>query len=94
MPRIRTISPEFWSDEKVMSVSWPARLLFLGIWGFADFKGDLCKSLMELQAMIFPGDNDTKMEEWFVELTMVGLVHLAGVRKINISRKLRMLVVI
>ena len=32
MPRIRTIKPEFWTDEKIIELSLPARLLFIGLW--------------------------------------------------------------
>ena len=31
MARIRTVKPEFWTDEKVVECSIPARLLFIGL---------------------------------------------------------------
>ena len=41
MPRIRTIKPEFWTDEKVGECSIPARLLFIATWNIADDRGNL-----------------------------------------------------
>lgn len=74
MPRIRTIKPEFWSDEKVMSVSRDARLLFIGMLNFADDLGVLKDSALELKARIFPGDEQTAVGAWRQELIDVGLV--------------------
>ncbi len=39
--RRREISPEFWTDEKVVSVSDGAKLLFQGLWNLADREGRL-----------------------------------------------------
>ena len=36
MPRIRTIVPEFWEDERFSNVSLPACLLYIGMKNFAD----------------------------------------------------------
>ena len=39
MARIRTIKPEFWTDEKVVTLPFEARLLFIGMWNFCDDEG-------------------------------------------------------
>ncbi|STV36571.1 primosomal protein I [Klebsiella pneumoniae] len=39
MARIRTVKPEFWTDEKVVECSIPARLLFIGLFNFANDNG-------------------------------------------------------
>ena len=39
MPRIRTIVPEFWEDERFSNVSLPACLLYIGMKNFADDSG-------------------------------------------------------
>ena len=58
MARIRTIKPEFWSNEKVMNCSRDARLLFIGLWNFADDQGRLPNSAKTIRAQVFPGDDD------------------------------------
>ena len=56
MARIRTVKPEFWTDEKVVSVSFPARLLFIGLWNYADDAGNLEYSPVQLKMRILPAD--------------------------------------
>lgn len=56
MARIRTIKPEFWSSEQIVSCCIRARLLFIGMWSFADDNGVLPKSHPRLKMQIFPGD--------------------------------------
>jgi hypothetical protein len=55
--RIRTIKPDFWSSAQVMECSPNARLLFIGMWNFADDKGRLPLSPKSIKAQVFPGDN-------------------------------------
>ena len=62
MSRIRTIKPEFWSNEKVMACSRDARLLFIGLWNYADDAGRLPNSSKSIKAQIFPGDDDVASE--------------------------------
>lgn len=57
MARIRSIKPEFWTNERVLSCSTNARLLFIGMWNFADDKGRIPFSPKMLKAQIFPGDD-------------------------------------
>jgi hypothetical protein len=59
MPRIRTIKPEFWASEHIVKLSLRARLLFIGMWNFADDRGVLRASYARLKMEIFPGDNVT-----------------------------------
>ena len=56
MARLRTIKPEYWTDEKVGECSPPARLLFIACWNFADDYGGLGRSAKELKAQAFPYD--------------------------------------
>jgi len=37
--RIRSIKPEFWKSETVAALSPLARLLFIGLWNYADREG-------------------------------------------------------
>jgi hypothetical protein len=56
MPRIRSIKPEFFSSEQIVSVSIPARYLFEGIWVFGDDDGYIAASPIQLKMKVFPGD--------------------------------------
>jgi hypothetical protein len=57
MARIRSIKPEFWTSEQVMECSLNARLMFIGMWNFADDLGRLPLSAKTIKAMIFPSDD-------------------------------------
>ena len=79
MARIRTIKPEYWSDETVGSVSIPARLMFPATWNFADDEGLINWSPTYLKASIFPYDHDVSIEDvagWMKELEDAGFVHV------------------
>jgi hypothetical protein len=56
MARIRTIKPDFWTDEKLTDCSMSARLLFIGTWNFADDYGNLDRSAKQIKARVFPLD--------------------------------------
>ncbi len=58
MARIRSIKPEFWSSGQVIECSPMARLLFIGMWNFADDYGHLSVSEKRLKAQVFPGDDE------------------------------------
>lgn len=57
MARIRTVKPEFWTDEKVVSLSPLARLLFIGLWNFVDDEGRAAYSPARLKMQILPSDS-------------------------------------
>ncbi|MEJ1463340.1 MAG: hypothetical protein RPU15_08695 [Candidatus Sedimenticola sp. (ex Thyasira tokunagai)] len=57
MARIRSIKPEFWTSEQVVECSMEARLLFIGLWSFADDAGIHPDSVKQLKMKIFPGDD-------------------------------------
>lgn len=56
MPRSRMIKPDFWSDGKVVKLSFAARLLFVGMWNFADDRGVIENIDRKLLGDIFPFD--------------------------------------
>lgn len=91
MARLRTVKPEFWTDERVGEVSVTARLLFIATWNFADDHGGLDRSAKQLKAQAFPYDN-VDCEPLIQELLQVGLLieyevggkkylHINGFRK-------------
>jgi len=56
MARIRTLKPETWTDEKFVQLSYPARLLFMGLWNFADDDGRMECSPLRIKLQILPAD--------------------------------------
>ena len=88
MARIRTIKPEFWSDEKVGLCSPTARLLFLGLLNFCDDYGNLVRAPRQLKAQIFPYDV-LEVEPLLLELEAQRLAveyMVDGARYLNIPR--------
>lgn len=73
MARLRTIKPEFWTDDAVTDCSLIARLLFIGIWNFADDYGNLDRSAKQIKAKVFPLD-DIDCEPLLVDLITHGLL--------------------
>ena len=76
MARIRSIKPEFWTNEKVLNVKAITRLLFIGMWNFADDYGRLPFAPSTLKAQIFPGDDLSAgdVKDMLAELSSVGLI--------------------
>lgn len=76
MARIRSIKPEFWTSEQVAECSPTARLLFVGLWNFADDAGRHQASTKRLKMEVFPGDtcSDSEVAAWVAELVRVGLL--------------------
>lgn len=57
MARIRTIKPEFFTDDDVAELEPLERLLFIGLWTQADRSGRLDDKPRALKARLFPYDN-------------------------------------
>ena len=75
MARIRTVKPEFWTDEKVVTLSPMARLAFIGLWNFCDDEGRAVCSPSRLKMQIFPAD-PADFRQLLAELSGVGLVQI------------------
>lgn len=73
MARIRTIKPDFWTDEKLTECSMSARLFFVGTWNFADDNGNLVRSAKKLKMQIFPADA-IDCEPLIQELLAIGVM--------------------
>ena len=82
MPGIRTIKPDFWTDDKILQVSIPARLFFIGLWNYADDNGVLEHKPLQLKARIFPLDN-VDVQTLIEELVGAGLILLYSVNGEN-----------
>lgn len=77
MPRIRTIKPEFWTDDLVGTLSPEARLLFIATWNIADDEGLLRWSAPTLKGAVFPFDASISIrhvDKYMAELVQAGLL--------------------
>jgi hypothetical protein len=76
MARIRTIKPEFWTDEKLSECSLSARLLFVGLISHADDEGRLDYSPTRIRLQIFPCGkvSQNQLIEWLGELNEHSLI--------------------
>jgi len=77
MARIRTIKPEFFTSEDIVSLSPMARLLYIATWCEADKEGRLVWKPMTFKLRYFPGDN-CDIQAMCKELLDAGLVTLYG----------------
>jgi hypothetical protein len=67
------VKPEFWIDEKIVELPMPARLLFIGLWNFADDQGYIDDKPRRIKMQVFPGD-DVDVEKLLAELLLAGLL--------------------
>ena len=75
MARIRTIKPEFWSDEKMSPQSDEVRLLFLGLISMADDFGRLVDSGKQIEAFVWPyEDRSGVVRDGLVNLSRMGRI--------------------
>lgn len=73
MARIRTIKPEFFTSEDIVSLSPLARLLYVALWCEADRDGRFSWKPKTFKMRYFPGDS-TSIEKLCEELRLSGLV--------------------
>lgn len=73
MARIRTIKPEFWTDEKLAPLSPICRLTFLGLVSMADDAGRLNDSVKLLDGLLFSETNDS-VGDSLDELESIGVI--------------------
>lgn len=77
MPRIRTIKPEFATDEKLASVSRDARLTFVLLVTQVDDDGLVNGRWRQLLGVLYPHDEDvgvTELQAWITQLERIGAV--------------------
>ncbi|WP_233854057.1 hypothetical protein [Paraburkholderia sp. HD33-4] len=75
MARIRTIKPEFFTSEDIVSLSMPARLLYIALWCEADREGRFLWKPRTFKMRYFPAD-DLDIFSICNELLEKGLVKL------------------
>jgi 5-methylcytosine-specific restriction endonuclease McrA len=74
MARIRTIKPEFWTDEVIVQLPFEARLLFIGMWNFADDDGSLDYRPDRLRLQILPSEHNCDITGLIDLLAACGLI--------------------
>jgi hypothetical protein len=75
-PRIRSLKPEIWQDEKIGRLSRDARLLFIGLITMADDDGRFRALPAIILGHAFPYDQDAhrRLTSWMDELISQELV--------------------
>lgn len=90
MSRMRYIKPEFWTDGKIVALSFPARLLYIGMWNFAMCdQGHVEDDLLRLKMQVFPGDDvdtDRLVEELIHSRRVVRLEASDGTTYLHVVR--------
>lgn len=76
MARIRTIKPEFWTDETIVQLDFQDRLFFIGLWNFADDDGYLFNEPARLHLQIMPADENFDPEISIEILEVAELVEI------------------
>lgn len=81
MARIRTIKPDFWTDEKLSECSLSARLVFIGLWSFSDDDGRMEYQPARIRMQLFPCGSVTsaKLTEYLGELIERSLIRVYAV---------------
>lgn len=82
MPRIRTVKPEFFTSEDIVSLSPLARLLYIALWCEADRDGRFAWKPKTFKMRYFPGDS-CSIEKLCDELRDSGLVLVYLVNEIQ-----------
>lgn len=77
MPRIRTIKPDFWIDEKIGKLKRDERLLFIGLWNLADDQGVFKANAGYIKGQLFSYDDELRIstiESWLTSLKNARLI--------------------
>ena len=83
MARTRNIKPSFFTNDELAECSFPARLLFAGLWTLADRAGRLLDKPRRIKGQLFPFD-DLDIEALLVELVERGFVSRYAVGKVQV----------
>jgi hypothetical protein len=73
--RARFIKPGFFRDSAVASIDITSRLLFIGLWGLADYTGRLKCNLADIKLEVFPTD-DVDIQQSLLSLKKSGLIDI------------------
>jgi hypothetical protein len=81
MARARKVSPDFWTWQEVVACTMTSRLLFIGLWNFADDFGVQPLKTDTIRMQVFPGDplDADQVREMIDELAARELVRIYAV---------------
>jgi hypothetical protein len=88
MARTRYLKPEFFSNEQLADLEPLARLLFAGLWCYADREGRLEDRPRRIQVEILPYDSDANIDEMLTQLANANFIiryEVQSVRYLAIS---------
>jgi len=77
--RIRTIKPEFWKDERISSIPFLTRLVYIALWNESDDQGRLRGNPVYLKSVLFPYD-EIDMKAHLISLKGLGVITEYSVR--------------
>lgn len=77
MAKIRGVKPDYWTDEDIVELTLPARLLLIGLWNYACDNGHLQDKPKQIKMRIMPGD-DVSATELLAELEQKRRIVRAG----------------
>lgn len=86
--RRRVIDPAFWSDSKITELSFNARLLYIGLWQYADDEGLFLEDLKNIKMTLFP-DQCFPLEECYGELRDAGFFRFGGLTDDSVRTQTR-----
>jgi hypothetical protein len=75
--KIRGVKPDYWTDEDIVDLSIPARLLFIGLWSYACDNGHLQDKSKQIKMRVMPGD-DVNVAELLRELESADRIERAA----------------
>ena len=78
MARARNIKPALFSNDELAEIDPLGRLLFIGLWTIADFKGDLEWREKRIKAQLLPYDN-CSIKELAINLDKSGFIRFYSV---------------
>ena len=81
--RRRMIDPNFWTDSKITELSFNARLLYIGLWQYADDEGLFVEDLKSIKMVLFP-DQDFPLKQSYDELAATGFFRFDTMAPIKI----------
>lgn len=75
-PRIRTIKPELFKDQKLQRRTRDERLLFIGLFSHADDDGRIEGDVALIRSVVFPCDDLSlpKVDRWLQNLADYGFI--------------------
>ena len=73
MARARNIKPAFFDNDLLADIEPLGRLLFIGLWTIADYKGDLIYREKRIKAQLLPYDN-CNIKEIMINLDKSGFI--------------------